>query len=265
MSDGEDLLFQRTKVTPPASVAGGYDSNVLGAGRHERPGITTSDDRPVAATWARGPLAPDRRKFRYDVHRAASTRVDIGVTRDDRMSAEEAGDTLHAIHVMFGLDRASEARIAGFDKAMFFCHTVNGGSTLQPGATKLTVDGMEFDFGEVVRKLGNSIRRFFRAFADDVAEVNKAIIAEYDPYDPVTVDRYGWLVQIAIERGLQRYPHLAHDSADACVKLTPAERAAVVASKRVVLSSTVNSVDSMQANPRVQNANRYDSTNRTSV
>lgn len=218
---------------------------------------------PTATTWGGGPVTLDPRKYRYDIYRARSTNIGFNVTRDDRMSAEEAGAMLHTIHEMLKIEREDEARIAAFDRALFFCHTVNSGSTLQPGATKLCVDGVNFEYGDIVRKLGNDIRRFFRAFADDIAQVNREIIAGYDPYDHASVERVGWIQQIALERGLQRFPYLAHDSADACVKLTPAERAAVVASKREVLSTTVNSADSMMANPRVANANRFDSTTRS--
>jgi len=91
-------------------------------------------------------------------------------------------------------------------------------------------------------------------------KVNRSVLDSYNPYDPVSVEQHGWLLQVAYDRGLQRHPELAHDSADACLKLTPAERVAVAASKRDVLSTTANSADAMRANPRTFSADRYDST-----
>jgi hypothetical protein len=144
---------------------------------------------------------------------------------------------------------------------LFFSHTVNSGSTLQPGTARMTINnGSVFDFGEVVRILGVQMRRFFRTYADHITEVNQSVLDSYNPYDPVSVEQYGWLLQVAFERGLQRFPHLAHDSADACLKLIPAERAALAMSKRDVLSTTPNSADAMRANPRTVSADRYDST-----
>jgi len=224
-------------------------------------GITyiASGERPVIG---RGPVQPDPRLFKYDVFRARMTEVPFAVTRDDRMPAEEAGAMLDLIHDRFGVKRSAHSELRAFDNALFFSHTVNSGSVLQPGMARMIVnDNSMFDFGEVVRILGTQMRRFFRAYADHTTEVNREVLNAYNPYDPVTVEQHGWLLQVAFDRGLHRYPYLAHDTADACLKLNPAERAALAASKRDVLSTTTNSADSMRANPRAIMADRYDSTN----
>jgi hypothetical protein len=225
-------------------------------------------ETPVSG-FGRGPIGPDKRKYKYDMLRARTTKVAFAVSRDDRMSAEEAGFMLDNIHQKLGIARVDESLLMAFDRALFFAHTVNSGSVLQPGRARIFVDQLDtvsggqpaqFDYNNVLKMLGNDVRRFFRAFADDVLEVNKAVLAAYDPYDPVSVEQHGWIVQVATERGLQRYPYLAHDSADACLNINTTERLALINSKRAVLSTVANSADRAFGNPRVQTADKYDST-----
>lgn len=194
--------------------------------------------------WGRGPIPVDKRKYRYDVVRGrASPAVSFSATKVDRMDAVEAGDTLHRLHQIFGIDKAEEARIFAFDCALWFEHTVNGASLLQPGRGNLLVDGVQFDIEPIKTLLGNDQRRFFRAFADDIAETNRLILRSYDPYDAEAVEKVGQIQQVALARGLHRHPHLCHDSSDACLNLSMDERMAVLASKRLVIPSVINQVD----------------------
>jgi len=198
----------------------------------------------VAKGWGRGPVEPDKRKYRYDVMRAVGTQpVTFSVSKEDRMDATEAGGLLHRLHVELGIDKAEENRIHGFNQALFFQHTINGASVLQKGQGSLVVDGHGFDLSVVLRVLGGNARRFFRAYADDIVEVNRAVIASVSSYDVNSLDKYGQLMQVAAERGLHKYPYLAHDSADACLFLSLEERRAVMASKRHVLMTGKNQVD----------------------
>lgn len=210
----------------------------------------------------RGKLIYDRRKYNYDVVRGKAAALAFETSKDDRMSAGEAGRMLERIHAVFGIDREVESVLHAFDRALFFSHTVNGGSVLTPGRCTFSVPGVTetFSFSQVRDVLGVDQRRFFRAFADDIAEVNKDVLRAYDPADVVRAEQWGWLQQVAHDRGLSRYPHLAHDSADACLGLSPGERAAVAASKASVISTTNNSADRLRANSRVQSADNYDST-----
>jgi len=139
--------------------------------------------------------------------------------------------------------------ILAFDKALFFEHTVNGASLLQPGRGVLSVGDSEFELAIVKTALGVDQRRFFRAFADEISAVNREVLDAYDPHDPVAAERHGQVMQVAVERGLQKYPYLAHDSSDAGLSLSVEERIALMQSKRVVLESTVNNVDKIT--PRV--------------
>lgn len=231
-------------------------------------GLVREVEAPISG-FGRGPIGPDKRKFKYDVYRAKATKVGFAVSRDDRMSAEDAGAMLHNIHEKLGIARVDESLLMAFDRALFFAHTVNSGSVLQPGRARIFVDQLEttddgqaaqFDYNNVLKMLGNDVRRFFRAYAGDVLEVNKAVLAAYDPYNPVAVEQHGWIVQVATERGLQRYPYLAHDSADACLNINTTERLALINSKRAVLSTVANSADRAFGNPRVQTADKFDST-----
>jgi hypothetical protein len=142
---------------------------------------------------------------------------------------------------------------------------VNSGSVLQPGRSRLYVKGEQFQFDEVVRLLGTNIRRFFRAFADDVREVNKEVLEEYTPFDPEKKERHDWLVEVANDRGLARFPDLAHDSADKCLGLSAAERMALASSKVSVFSTIINSADRLNSSSRVIGSDAYDSTNLKSI
>jgi len=199
---------------------------------------------PTGRGWGKGPIPIDRRRFRYDVLQArAAPALAFSASKMDRLDAVSAGDMLHSIHEMFALDRELEPRILAFDRALWFEHTVNGASLAQPGRGSLLVDGVSFDIRVVKDKLGVDQRRFFRAYADEIAESNRSIIASLDPYDPLSVEMVGQLKQVAQERGLHKFPHLAHDSSDACLEISFEERSAIMASKRLVIATTANAVD----------------------
>lgn len=203
--------------------------------------------RSVAAgprTVGRGVIPVDPRKFRYDKVRARTLpMVEFGATKADRMDAEEAGDLLHRIHEVFRIQHEGEDILQAFDNALFFEHTINGASMLQPGRGKLYVGDSEFELATVKRLLAGNQRRFFRAFADEIADVNLAVLRAYDPYDVKAAEKHGQLMQVAIARGLHKYPHLAHDSSDAGLRISLEERFALATSKRLVLPSVINSVD----------------------
>jgi len=207
-------LFERGVSEPLGRAAAG--ASTAGPPR-VAPGVGVVRSAPVtAAGWGRGPATVDRRKFRYDVDRArARPALSFSVTKADRMTATEAGDMLHQVHTNLGIDKEAEERIAAFDNALWFEHTVNGASMLQPGRGELIVDGVSFDVSTVKALLGENQRRFFRAFADEIAAANRLILDSYDPYSPESVEMVGQLRQVAVERGLQKFPHLAHDSSDA--------------------------------------------------
>jgi len=165
------------------------------------------------------------------------------------MDATEAGNKLHAIHVLFGIDKEPEARIFAFDQAMWLEHFLNGASMMQPGRGSLQVGEMSFDIASVRSVLGEDVRRFFRAYADDIAACAHMVLQSADPYDPASVEQCAQIRQVALERGLQKYPHLAFDAADACLNISMEERSALIVSKAHVLATATNAVDGLR--PRV--------------
>lgn len=232
-------------------------------------GIPTSGlTQRVEASERLGRRKPvyDRRLFHYDkMAGMAAKPVTWHVTKDDRMEAREAGEALQRVYELFGLQNALPEELEAFNKSLFFCHTINSGSILQPGRSVLVVRGESFPFATVVHMLGADLRRFFRTFADEVRAVNREVQNQYDPYDPEKRERFEWLMEVASERGLARYADLAHDSADKCSGLTHAERIALASSKVGVFSSIINAADRIDANARTIGLDGYDSTNKTTV
>jgi len=205
------------------------------AARGSRPVVM--GEEATAGGWGRGPVPTDPRKYRYDRTRALGMQpVGFAVTKADRLDAQEAGDVLHKIHVALGIDREDESRIAAFDAALWWQHTINGASILQDLRGSLSVGGMEFDISSCLRLVGEfQLRRFFRAYADDIREVNLGVIHDYTPYDFVAAEKYGQLMQVAAARGLHKYPELAFDAADACTDISLDARRALQTSKAIVL------------------------------
>lgn len=194
--------------------------------------------------WGKGPVPVDTRKFRYDRTRALMQQpVQFTATKNDRMDPDEAGDVLHDIHRRLGIDTEDESRILAFDNALWWQHTLNGASIMQPGRGVLSVDGMTFDISDCLKMISeNNLRRFFRAFADEIAAVNKQVLAGYNPYDLISAEKYGQLMQVAVARGLHKFPEYAFDAADACKDISVDARRAIMASKAFVIPR-VNTTD----------------------
>lgn len=230
-------------------------SAAAGSGRAAPVGARRTVAAPgESAGWGRGPAAIDGRKFKFDLIRAKTQpALPFSVSKVDRLDADRAGELLMRIMTAFQIQHEDETRMYAFMNALFFQHTLNGGSILQPDRGVLRVDGVEFDMAVIKTILGIDSRRFYRAYADEIAEVNQRVIDECDPLDPVSMEMYGQLIQVAHERGLQKYPKNAHDSSDACIHMTLEERRAVLASKRLTLLGTVNRADMIDTN---ENASR---------
>jgi len=221
---------RRTTATSGANVGGNFTRSV-----------------PSAATgWGRGPTPVDKRKFKYDVNAALSRKaLSFSASKVDRLDAEVAGAKLHQVHSVFGIHNENEERIFAFDQGLWYEHAVNGGSTLQAERGVIRVDSVEFDIPVIVKILGIDARRFFRAYADDVARCLRKVLESYDPFDPVSAEMYAAVMQVAVARGLQKYPYLIHDSSDAGVELSIEERAALQASKKYVIATSYNAADTM--------------------
>lgn len=221
----------------PAGGYGGASASVWGRGGSGGSRPVVVGEEATSAGWGRGPVPVDPRKYRYDRMRAlASPAVQFTATKADRLDAEEAGDVLHSIHCALGIEREDEARLAAFDAALWWQHTINGASVMQDMRGSLSVGGMEFDISDILSVIGtHRLRRFFRAYADEIVEVNRTVVEGYSPYDYVAVEKHGQLMQVAAERGLHKYPELAFDAADACTKISSDARRALAASKAHVI------------------------------
>jgi len=239
---GAQEHFRGSTVYESMTTEGGASAG--GSGTATQAERRSPGSRPVivgeeatSAGWGRGPVPVDPRKYRYDRMRAlASDPVQFTATKADRLDADEAGEVLHSVHVALGIEKEAEARLAAFDAALWWQHTINGASIMQDLRGCLTVGGMEFDISECLRMVGERrLRRFFRAYADDILEVNRGVLAEYSPYDFVAAEKYGQLMQVAAARGLHKYPELAFDAADACCGISLDARRALLASKALVL------------------------------
>jgi len=207
------------------------------------------------------PPARDLRKYPpMDIKRGLSTAKGFTVTKVDRMSVGEAKQTWGRLLAVYGLSTVEDGYIIDFMDAIFFQHTINGGSVLQPDRAKFSIGGNDFDFKSAHEILGNDLRRFYRTHADEVRVVNQKVLMEYDPNDMVKKEKYDWLMEVAYKRGLQRHPDLSHDSSTACTGLDATQRAAIAASSTYVIGNSFNTADTLQAGRAVASADNVDST-----
>lgn len=243
---------------PPGNFSPGQGDDGSEAGVGTEAGLSTRtvrQRRPERgsqgpAVLGRG-MKVDARKIRWTLPpEAAVTAESFSATKADRMSAEEAGDALERIFQLM-IPGASEEEKEAFLLGLCFCHTINGASQLMPGRAVFTVtleSGKgEFQYLEIVRILGDDLRRFFRAFADETRRANQMVLDSYDPYDPASAERVSWLHEVAQKRGITRFPTLAADSSDCCTGLTPTMRSAIAASKGMILRSIPNNADTTHA------------------
>lgn len=217
-------------------------SSVTFASAVNRGTVQVPAELQVSAGMSRGPFGACKHTCATDV--VSLNDVKVVVSRDDRMPSGEAARTLDLVQARFGAVGSAQIR-ERFTAALWLCHTVNGSSTLMPGRSTFSVPDLvgQIDYGDVIKLLGVNARRFFRSYADDIADVNRRTLSAHDPGDPVAVENWSWIMGVAATRGLARYPYLAHDSADACLHLNLAERAALAASKVAVLSAVTSTAD----------------------
>jgi hypothetical protein len=242
MSEAGDDLYAASSVRQPAATSG-FTRKV-----------------ETQSVFGRVPSRNNPRKFKYDIFgaRAVGGSIKFHVTKDDRLSVDDAAQRLHNLHVKYGIHTEDPEKLLMWDSALFFHHTLNGGSVLQPGRSGFTVFGQHFDFADIRDYLGPDLRRFFRAFADEITAVNRQVLREWDPNDLDSHERHSMLLAVAADRGMSRNPEYCHDSADACTDLDPATRAAIAQSKKLVLSGTVNAADRIHASARMDGVAAYD-------
>lgn len=209
-----------------------YGRNRGDAFRNEAP--TVSHQTQMAAARQRSNL-----RYRYDITeqmRANPFAVSVTITKEDKLDSGTANLTLDRLHERFGVSHWSQEKLWAFDNALWFCHTLNGASTYSEGRASFSLCDREFLYSEVINHLGTDLRRFFRAFADDIRDVNYAVWMNNDIQDPDAQTRREDLLRVARQRGMIKHPEYCHDSADACSSLPTGVANAIAESKAAILA-----------------------------
>lgn len=169
-------------------------------------------------------------------------------------SADAAPDDSEAVRLrdqllrFSGMDDESPELQYAFIRAMCLCHALNSASKLTPGRATFTVAGTSFSYTtHVVEVLGDNLRRFFRAWADETLEVVVEQLEKAKEGDVEALRVKRDLVVMANKKGLLHMPQLAFDTAEYVTKLSPSERMAVANAKAISLPAGPDQVN----NPRV--------------
>jgi len=132
-------------------------------------------------------------------------------------------------------------------------HAKNSASVITPDRARFWVGtpGVEgfqsFNYYlDVLDPLGADARRFFRVFADMTLAIVEGRLAQIDSDDPDIQDDIRHIKWVAADRGLERYPRVIHDSADACSNLTIAERTAIGMGKATIFATKPNAADQVR-------------------
>lgn len=186
----------------------------------------------------------------FDYYQGLRSKRKYGATTNREMSWQAARELLTKLLARNRLDTRSDEEQYAWLCAMLLAHAKNSASVIMPSRAEFWVGGDDdadratFNyFEDVVLPLGDDVRRFFRVYADLTRKEIKKRIARIDDDDPDVQDDIRHLRWIARERGLERFPELVHDSADACSNLTVAEAAAVSMSKSTIFTTKPNGVD----------------------
>jgi len=194
-----------------------------------------------------------RRRALYgdiDVIGALAKPISYSATTDFAMSVDQASAVTGFILNACGLTNESDSIKFYFVQAMQLCFAMNSSSVLMPGRATFKLhlgdeSGVpsEFNlFADVVKVVGNDVRRYFRAYADETRTVLNNLRREYmagprsessedlNTYDVVS-DQWGAILRVANSRGLSRVPDLVHDSAENCSNLTSTELAFLASAK----------------------------------
>lgn len=245
-----------------AEAQGGDPYNQKGKDKSPPSGSGLTQKLDVKVLGGKAAMTYDSRIFTHDRVAARADPLQWTIGKDDRLTAGEAAEALLRLKRAAGIDRANSNVEEAFIDALCFSHSVNSGSVLQPGRGNLDIAGFHpVPFIKVVEILGTDFRRFFRTIANETRRVNRKIIEEaYKVDDIVAQEKYQWLMEVAFERGLHRFPHLAHDSSNACWDLTPEERSAVAVAKYFSIDQKVNAADTPKgdSNPKSIGSSVYE-------
>lgn len=201
--------------------------------------------------------------YKYDRRKGLlGEQLVIGTTAADVWPLDKASDMLHRIHETFHVDRLMENQLKSFDDAMFLCVAINSTSVIQPTEDVYFIVGENtYKWSTVVGLLGQNVRRFFRAYADDIRAVVRWLLEEGNPNDPEIVYLQDRVQALAYARGVQRCPSLLADVSDHCTGLSRLELDLAMEARRRNVGNTANAVDFRTGAKAVRSSDNYDSTN----
>jgi len=213
------------------------------------------------------------RLFPYDRHEGKmGPAVSIGVNLADRLSPEAAMEALTRVHRAHGMVDCLERDLYNHDRAMFICYAFNAASQIGPYERAGYFVGdpagagrSYFEYSTVQTILGVDLRRFFRAYANEVVDACHELYHNCDFEDPDMVELRQQMIQVADKRGISRHPWLIADCAEAATNVSPGEYAAVMASKQTVIGGTTNAVDRRNVAGPIRSMDNYDSSVGASV
>jgi len=211
------------------------------------------------------------RLFRYDrIQGLAGAQLKCETDQADRMPDVEAVAMLQSIHEAYLVSNEVESYLYDFDHAMFLCYAMNGASQVGPyervGFRVVrhddsgTVRFSNFDYLTVAALTGVSMRRFFRAYADEVVVACRKLYFQPDHNDPMQMELRARMVLLANDRGVSRHPYLIADCADAATNVSLVEHSTIVASKSSVIASSTNAVDQLNSSVPIRSMDNFDST-----
>jgi hypothetical protein len=234
------------------SQAGGEGENI---GLAAAPGFLEQVVEGKAAAMTMG--RPQRRNFDrlvpYDFSQGVKGGIPFGSSTNREMSAVEATDRLRKLMDRNGLRGHTDAEKHAFTQAMLLAHAKNSASVITPDRARfwVGVPGQEgfqsFNYYlDILDPLGADARRFFRVFADMTLAIVEGRLAQIDSEDDDIQDDIRHIKWVAADRGLERYPRVIHDSADACSNLTVAERTAIGMGKATIFATKPNAADQVR-------------------
>jgi hypothetical protein len=193
--------------------------------------------------------AQHSRKFPYNREQALIDDYTFGASFDKSLMDAEALTAIRTLLTRNGLQAELDGVQRGFIDGMFLAHTKNSASVLMPGRAEFWVEGggrkrVYNYFNDVVEPLGDNVRRFFRAYADEVRAVNRRVLAEAALGTNLDMVEHGkHIMQVAASRGLRRFPDLCHDTSDHCRNLSVTEFDSIRASSSGIFASQENGAD----------------------
>lgn len=220
----------------------------------------------VDSSWGPSGLGRTGKLLPFDTAAAWQDRpVPFRATYNRVMSDDDARKAMASIIRHCGAVGQVESVQLSLVNAILLSHAKNSGSIVQPSRAKFQVAGsrpLNF-YEDVVLLLGEDVRRFFRAYADQAREVVRERLQGFRDGRSEYEEDYRDIMMVARQRGLERYPDLICDSADACTNLSRVEMDAIGMSKVSVLSRSNNVADVVRnyrvasSNPSVPEAHEY--------